>query len=60
MIVLAKILEAIGIAALAIGLVQGLFGDFTFETYTFLGGVAVFFTGRLIEKFSKKDGDNNV
>ncbi len=55
MIVLAKTLEAVGIAALAIGLVQGIFGNISFEYYTFFGGVVVFSPGRLIEKHFKKN-----
>lgn len=51
--VLAKVLQAIGIASLAVGLVQGIYGNIAFEYYTFIGGVVVFFTGRLIEKKSK-------
>jgi hypothetical protein len=50
MMVLAKMLEAIGIAALAIGLVQGIYGNISFEYYTFFGGVLFFFAGRLLEK----------
>lgn len=50
MMVLAKILQAVGIASLAIGLVQGIYGNIAFEYYTFIGGVIVFFIGRLIEK----------
>ncbi len=47
---LAKMLEAVGIAALAIGLVQGVFGNISFEYYTFFGGIFAFFAGRLLEK----------
>ncbi|HLB00055.1 MAG TPA: hypothetical protein VJO14_01590 [Bacteroidota bacterium] len=54
MIILAKMLQAVGIAALAIGLVQGIFGNISFEYYTFFGGVVIFFTGRLIEKYFLK------
>jgi len=50
MMLLAKMLEAVGIAALAIGLVQGIFGNISFEYYTFFGGGIIFFAGRLIEK----------
>ena len=46
----AKVLEAIGIAALMIGLVQGIYGDMWGELYLFLGGMAVFFVGRTMEK----------
>lgn len=54
MIVFAKMLEAIGIAALAIGLVQGIYGNISFEYYTFFGGVVIFVVGRLIEKYYLK------
>ncbi len=50
MMILAKMLEAVGIAALAIGLVQGIYGNISFEYYTFFGGVVAFFAGRFIEK----------
>jgi len=50
MLVLAKMLEAVGIAALAIGLVQGIYGNISFEYYTFFGGVVAFFAGRFLEK----------
>jgi hypothetical protein len=49
-----KVLQAVGIAALAIGVVQGIFGNIAFEYYTFFGGVVLFFTGRLLEKRSSK------
>ncbi len=55
MTVLGKMLEAIGIAALAIGLVQGIFGNIRFEYYTFFGGVVVFYAGRLIGKKFRKN-----
>jgi len=50
MMIVAKMLEAIGIAALAIGLVQGIYGNISFEYYTFFGGVVFFFVGRVLEK----------
>ena len=58
--VLGKVLEAVGIAALAIGVVQGIFGNISFEYYTFIGGVAVFFTGRLIGKHFPRKRDDHV
>jgi Na+/proline symporter len=45
-----KILEALGIASVMIGLVQGIYGDMWGELYLFLGGIAIFVIGRLIEK----------
>ena len=46
----AKMLEAIGIASLIIGLVQGVYGDMWGELYLFLGGMAIFYVGRMLEK----------
>lgn len=48
--VVAKLLEAVGIAALMLGLVQGIYGDMWGELYLFLGGMMVFVVGRRIEK----------
>ena len=49
--VIAKTLEAIGIAAVMIGLVQGIYGsDMWGELYLFLGGIFVFLIGRQMEK----------
>ena len=47
---IAKGLEAIGIAAVMVGLVQGIYGDMWGELYLWIGGMAVFFVGRRIEK----------
>jgi len=62
--ILAKMLEAVGIASLAIGLVQGIYGNISFEYYTFIGGGIVFFAGRLLEKRllkkrAEKDGGHD-
>ena len=46
----AKILEAIGIASLMIGVVQGIYGDMWGELYLFSGGIVAFFCGRWLEK----------
>lgn len=46
----AKILEALGIACVIIGLVQGIYGDMWGELYLLLAGIVVFFVGRMIEK----------
>jgi hypothetical protein len=51
---LAKLLEAVGIAAVMLGLVQGIYGDMWGELYLLIGGVAVFYVGRIIEKRSTK------
>ena len=51
--VLSKGLEAAGIAALMIGLVQGIYGDMWGELYLFLGGILVFLIGRQMEKRSR-------
>ena len=48
--VMAKLLEAIGIAATMIALVQGIYGDMWGELYLFLGGIFIFLVGRVIEK----------
>ena len=48
--IVAKLLEAIGIAALMIGLVSGIYGDQWGELYLFLGGILFFVIGRQIEK----------
>jgi hypothetical protein len=48
---LAKGLEAVGIAAVLVGLVQGVYGsDMWGELYFFLGGMLIFYTGRRMEK----------
>ena len=47
---LPKGLEAVGIAALMIGLVQGIYGDMWGELYLFLGGIVLFLVGRRLEK----------
>jgi ABC-type branched-subunit amino acid transport system permease subunit len=54
MYLFAKILQAMGIAALAIALVQGIYGHISFEYGMFFGGVGAFLLGQLIEKRSKK------
>jgi hypothetical protein len=51
----AKVLEAIGIAAVMVALVQGIFGgDMWGELYFSVGGVVVFVIGRLMEKQSER------
>jgi hypothetical protein len=40
----------VGIASLMVGLVQGLYGSMWSELYFFLGGIAMFFVGRFLEK----------
>ncbi len=51
---IAKILEAVGIAAVMIGFILGLHSDMWGELYFFLSGVAVFVFGRMIEKRQEK------
>jgi hypothetical protein len=46
----AKSMEAIGIAAVMVGLVQGIYGDMWGELYLFLGGIGVFYIGSVLEK----------
>ncbi len=53
-IIIAKLLEAIGIAATMIALIQGLYGDMWGELYLFLGGIFVFLVGRQMEKHFQK------
>ncbi len=48
--IIAKVLEALGIAAVMIAFVTGVYGDEWGELYLFLGGIAVFLAGRRIEK----------
>jgi hypothetical protein len=48
--VVGKILQAIAIAALMVGLVQGVYGDMWGELYLFIGGIVAFIAGRRIEK----------
>ena len=49
---LGKLLEALGIAATMVGLIQGIYGDAWGELYLFLGGIFLFLVGRRIEKQS--------
>ena len=46
----AKSLEAVGVASCMIALVQGFHGDEWGELYFFLGGIAVFGIGWMLEK----------
>lgn len=47
----AKLLQALGIACVMIGLVQGISaGDMWGELYFALGGILAFYVGRLIER----------
>lgn len=48
--IVGKALEAIGIAALMIGLVVGMYGDEWGELYLFIGGIIAFVIGRQMEK----------
>ncbi len=50
-----KTLEALGIAAVMVALVTGVYGDEWGELYLFLGGIAVFVIGRQIEKRARKN-----
>lgn len=50
----AKLFQAMGIACVIIGLVQGIYGDMWGELYLLLAGIGVFFIGRLIEKRQEK------
>ncbi len=48
-----KTLEALGIAAVMLALVTGVYGDEWGELYLFLGGIVVFVVGRQVEKRAK-------
>lgn len=51
MMVVAKGLEALGIACVMIGLVQGIMSDnMWIELYLSIAGIAIFLIGRVIEK----------
>ncbi len=52
----AKLLEAIGIACVVIGLVNGIRGDMWTDLYLFFAGIVVFYVGRMIEKRQEKRG----
>jgi len=52
--IVAKTLEAIGIACLMIGLIDGIMGSMWFELYLLIIGLIVFFAGWGIEKSFKK------
>jgi len=58
--VVGKILQAIAIAALMVGLVQGVYGDMWGELYLFIGGIVAFIAGRRIEKRSELRNQINV
>jgi len=48
--VFGKLFEAIGIAAVMGGLIQGIYSDMWGELYLLIGGIAIFFVGRILEK----------
>ena len=52
--IVAKTLEAIGIASLMVGLVDGMMGSMWLELYLLIIGLIVFFAGWGIEKSLKK------
>ena len=47
---ISKLVEAVGIAALMVGFVQGVYGDMWGELYLFIGGIVLFIIGRRLEK----------
>ena len=53
--ILAKTLEALGIACVMIGLVDGINGSMWLELYLLLIGLAIFFAGWGIEKALRKN-----
>jgi hypothetical protein len=52
--VLAKVLQATGIAEVMIGLITGLKGDMTKEMYFAVAGIAVFAVGWFIQRRTEK------
>ncbi|HTR82627.1 MAG TPA: hypothetical protein VMM58_13440 [Bacteroidota bacterium] len=52
--IIAKTFEAIGIACLMIGLIDGMMGSMWLELYLLIIGLVVFFAGWGIEKSLKK------
>ena len=58
--VIAKGIEAVGIAAVMVGLIQGIYGDMWGELYLFLGGIVAFLVGRRIEKKWEKQQRNEA
>lgn len=57
-----KVLQAVGIAATMIALVQGIYGDMWGELYLFVGGIVVFYGGRVLEKrvLKRMDGTDRT
>ena len=53
--ILSKTLEAMGIASVMIGLIDGINGSMWLELYLLIIGMAIFFAGWCIEKSLKKD-----
>jgi hypothetical protein len=55
MIITAKILEALGLACVMIGLVQGIrLNDMWVELYLTLAGIAIFLFGWIIERITSR------
>lgn len=52
----AKLLQALGIACVMIGLVNGIRGDMWTDLYLFLAGIVVFYAGRMVEKKHARKG----
>ncbi len=53
--ILAKTLEAMGMASVMIGLIDGINGSMWLELYLLIIGLAIFFAGWGIEKSLKKN-----
>ena len=61
MIVLSKIIEALGIACVMMGLVQGIQSDnMWIELYLSLIGIVLFLTGWGMEKFLRKRAEKRI
>ncbi|HTY10148.1 MAG TPA: hypothetical protein VMF88_03650 [Bacteroidota bacterium] len=56
--ILAKTLEALGIACVMIGLIDGINGSMWLELYLLIIGLALFFAGWAIEKALKKNAQS--
>jgi len=57
--ILGKLLQALGIAEVMIGLVTGLRGDMKQEMYFALAGVLIFTVGWAIQRWSEKKGSRH-
>ncbi len=54
---IAKFLQALAIVAVFFGFMYGLLGDMWTDLYFFIGGIAIFLVGRILEKREKRSRD---